>query len=408
MNYSGKRYNARIAVKKSRKIFAFVLLPLALAAGCGYALLSVPVDFARTPPPDDRSEILRQLRVPEDVAAGLFSAAVPAARQIAVGEDGWVFVGTRGKAVYALKDENKDGRADIVRKIADKLNAPHGVAYADGKLYVGEIHRIRVAENVLQELAEDRDVQFAPVISDLPTSGHHGLRHLKIGPDKKLYVALGAPCNICQISPHAGVIRRYDLDGKNGAVYANGVRNAVGMDFHPETGELWFTDNGRDWLGDDLPGDELNRAAKPGAHFGFPYCHQGDFPDPEFGDERSCDEFEPPVLLTGAHVANLGMAFTPARNALPARYQNGVFIALHGSWNRSVKAGYAVHYARTTDGGAEDYQPFATGWLADDKESVFGRPVDAAFAEDGALLISDDYAGAIWRFVQISGTAGTE
>ena len=145
--------------------------------------------------------------------------------------------------------------------------------------------------------------------------------------------------------------------GKNGAVYANGVRNAVGMDFHPETGELWFTDNGRDWLGDDLPGDELNRAAKPGAHFGFPYCHQGDFSDPEFGSEKSCDEFEPPVLLTGAHVANLGMAFTPARNALPARYQNGVFIALHGSWNRSVKTGYAVHYARTTDGGAEDYQP---------------------------------------------------
>ena len=394
-------------MKKIRKILLWSLLPLALAAGCGYALLSAPVDFARTPPPKDRSEILARLRMPDDVAVNLFSASVPAARQIAVGEDGWVFVGSRGDSVYALRDQDRDGQAEIVRKIAEGLNAPHGVAYADGKLYVGEIHRILVSQDLREALAEDRPPRFVPRISGLPTSAHHGLRHLKIGPDGALYVALGAPCNVCETTPNAGVIRRYDAGDESGALFADGVRNAVGMDFHPKTGELWFTDNGRDWLGDELPGDELNRVREPGQHFGFPYCHQGDFSDPEFGGEKSCDEFVPPVLLTGPHVANLGMVFTPENSALPKRYDNGVFIALHGSWNRSVKIGYAVHYADIPDGErAENYHPFAEGWLAPDKDAVYGRPADVAFAQDGALLVSDDYAGAVWRFASGAGWAG--
>ena len=388
-----------------KKILLLVCLPLALAAGCGVALLSAPVDFARTPPPDDRSEILRRIQTPDDIVVNLFSDRVPAARQIAVADDGWIFVGSRGSEVYALRDADADGRADSVRVVAEKLNAPHGVAYAGGNLYVGEIHRVRVAKNILSALAENQPVRFEPVVANLPTSGHHGLRHLKIGPQGNLYVALGAPCNVCETSADAGVIRRYGPDGQNGIVFADGVRNAVGMDFHPQTGELWFTDNGRDWLGDDLPDDELNRVAKPGAHFGFPFCHQGNFPDPDFGGERSCDEFEPPVLLTGAHVANLGMVFVPPRSALPARYDNGVFIALHGSWNRSVKTGYAVHHATTPADRAENYRAFATGWLGADKDSVFGRPVDVAFAEDGALLVSDDHAGAVWRFAGISAAA---
>ena len=388
-------------MKKARKVILLIVVPLALAAGCGYALLStVPVNLARTPPPEDRSEIIARLQTPDDVKANLFSDSLPAARQIAVGENGWVFVGTRGKAVFALQDKDQDGRAETRRKIADNLNAPHGVAYADGKLYIGEIHRVIVSDDINDSLAENRPPTFAPLITGLPTSGHHGVRPVEIGPDGKLYIAFGAPCNICETSPHAGVIRRYDIGGENGILYADGVRNAVGMDFHPQTGELWFTDNGRDWLGDELPSDELNRAPRAGMHFGFPHCHQGDFADPEYGADRGCDEFEPPVLLTGAHVANLGMAFTPVKNSLPSRFGGGVFIALHGSWNRTVKTGYAVWFADVKDDRVENYRPFATGWLAEDKETVFGRPVDAAFAEDGALLISDDYAGAVWRFSQ--------
>ena len=395
-------------MKAFRKIFVFVVLPLALAAGCGYALLSVPVDFARTPPPDDRSQILREIQTPNDIAANLFSDQVPGARQIAVARDGWIFVGSNGDGVYALQDRDQNGQADIVRKIADGLNSPHGVAYTDGKLYVAEIHQVLVAENILAAMAENRPPRLAPFITGLPASGHHGRRHLKIGPDGSVYIALGAPCNICETTPHTGVIRRYDPDGKNSVIVADGVRNSVGMDFHPQTGELWFTDNGRDWLGDELPGDELNRVATPGDHFGFPYCHQGDMPDPEFGGERNCDEFAPPVLLTGPHVANLGMVFVPPNSALPARYDNGVFIALHGSWNRSEKIGYSVNHATTPADRAENYHPFAVGWLAADKKTVFGRPVDVAFGLDGALLVSDDHAGAVWRFAGISAAAKKE
>ena len=388
-------------MKKIRKVLLWSLLPLALAAGCGYALLSsVPVNLARTPPPENRADIIARLRVPDDVAVNLFSAAVPNARQLAVGPDGWIFVGTRADSVYALRDSNNDGQAEVVRKLADGLKSPHGVAYADGKLYVGEIPRVLVSEDINEALAENRPPRFVPYVSGLPTSGHHGMRHLIMSPSGNLHIALGAPCNVCETTANTGVIRRYDSDGKNSELIADGVRNAVGMDFHPDTGELWFTDNGRDWMGDELPGDELNRVQELGQHFGFPYCHQGDLLDPEFGGERSCDEFAAPVLLTGPHVANLGMVFTPGHSALPGRFDGGVFIALHGSWNRSVKIGYEVSFADIREGArAENYRVFASGWLSDDKESVWGRPVDVVFAADGALLVSDDYAGAVWRFV---------
>lgn len=317
-------------------------------------------------------------------------------RQLAEGADGWIFAGSRGDKVYAMRDENGDGIADDIRVVAAGMNTPHGVAFSDGDLYVGAVDGVYVLRNIAAKLAGE-DARPQLFIGGLPDNSWHGTRHLKIGADGMLYLSLGTPCNVC-IPPDAeltGVIRRYPLpEGGAGEVFARGIRNSVGFDFHPADGALWFTDNGRDWLGDDLPADELNRAPRAGMHFGFPYCHQGDFADPEFGDEGICDKYEKPVLLTGAHVANLGMAFDAE-----GKY---VYIALHGSWNRSQKTGYAVYRAAVNaDGGVSEYAPFLEGWLRAD-ETVSGRPADVIFTGEGDLLVSDDFANAIYRARKVS------
>lgn len=378
------------------KIFYCIGIPIILLPAALYwaaqSYVSLPF-FARASAADAVSYIKTQ-----DGYELLFFAApdfgLQSPRQLAEGENGWIFVGSRSDKVYALRDSDNDGAADDFRVVAEGLEIPHGVAFSGGDLYIGAVDGVYIVRNIGEKLAGDKSA--SPYSAELfiggfPDNSWHGTRHLKIGPDGMLYVSLGTPCNVC-IPPDSeltGVIRRYSLQdgGDKGEVFARGIRNSVGFDFHPASGVLWFTDNGRDWMGDDLPSDELNRAPRQGMHFGFPHCHQGDLSDPDFGDGNSCAEYEKPVLKTGAHVANLGMAFD----------ENGkyVYIALHGSWNRSRKTGYAVWRAEIANGGASDYAPFLEGWLRAD-ELVSGRPADLIWTNGGDLLVSDDFAHAIY------------
>jgi glucose/arabinose dehydrogenase len=232
------------------------------------------------------------------------------------------------------------------------------------------------------------------VTDELPDKSHHGWKYLRFGPDGLLYVPVGAPCNICN-EPGFAEIRRMQADGSGIETFVQGVRNSVGLAFHPDSGELWFTDNGRDLLGDDLPGDELNRAPRPGLHFGYPFCHQGDSPDPEFGAGKSCSDYAPPALVLGAHVAALGLSFYTG-SMFPPTYRGQLFIAQHGSWNRSSKVGYNLLLVRFDEAGkVAGSEVFAQGWLQG--ESNWGRPSDVLQMPDGALLIADDQAGAIYR-----------
>ncbi len=312
-------------------------------------------------------------------------AQVPNARSLALGTKGTLFVGNRsGSTVHAVQPGGK------VVRIAEGLSTPNGVAFPDGALYIGEINRIlRIAD------AETNPAAKPEVVYDkLPSDGHHGWKFIRFGPDGRLYIPIGAPCNVCDREGYA-LIGALDLKSKAFEVFSKGVRNTVGFDWHPQTRELWFTDNGRDWLGDELPADELNRASRAGMHFGFPHCHQGDLPDPEFGRSRRCAEFEPPAQKLGPHVAALGMRFYTGA-MFPAEYRNQVFIAEHGSWNRSRKNGYRVMLVRLDAAGkAVSYEPFAQGWLQG--ESAWGRPVDLEVLPDGSLALSDDSAGVIYR-----------
>ncbi len=379
-----------------RGVLAFLALVL---AGAGIAFWRLPVSVAYGFIGGDIGARLAGIALADEGwEIAVFAEGVESARQIAPGGEGWIFVGSRAGSVYALRDADGDGKAETKRIILRGLRAPHGVAFHKGDLYIGEIPRVLVVRGVLGKLRGGEKMRAEVFVRGFPESGHHGLRHIKAGPDDMLYVSLGVPCNIC-LPPEdelAGVIRRYPLSARapmlagEGEVYARGLRNAVGFAWHPHSKVLWITDNGRDWLGDDLPDDELNRAPKKGMHFGFPYCHQGDLPDPEFGDEGDCKDYEPPALLTGAHVANLGMDFTAAGDAL---------IALHGSWNRSVKVGYAVRRARIDDGRVAEYENFAEGWLLPDG-GVWGRPADVAVLPDESVLVSDDYADAIYRIAK--------
>lgn len=323
-------------------------------------------------------------------------AEVPNARSMCLGDKGTVFVSNRsGDKVYAVVDANKDGIAEKRYVIDAGLNTPNGVAFRKGSLYVAEISRILRYDNIEDKLSAPPE----PVVvyDKLPTDEHHGWKFIAFGPDDKLYVPVGAPCNICKKeNPVYSSITRMNPDGTGFEVFAHGVRNSVGFDWHPQTKELWFTENGRDNMGDNVPADELNRAPKKDMHFGYPFCHQGDTPDPEFGKEKPCSEFEQPVQNLAPHTAALGMRFYTGNMFLP-EYKNQIFIAEHGSWNRSEAIGYRVMLCRIDENGkAVQYVPFARGWLQPDGD-VLGRPVDVQFLPDGSMLISDDKNGAIYR-----------
>ena len=334
------------------------------------------------------------IELPAGFRIDVFADNVPNARQMAAGPDGIVFVGSRAEGkVYAVVDRDGDHRADQVHVLARNLNMPSGIAYRDGALYVAAVNRVLRFRDVARTLAGP---QAPEVVSDaFPADTHHGWKFIAFGPDGKLYVPVGAPCNVCESpGPLHATITRLDPAGGRPEVVARGVRNTVGFDFHPQTGELWFTDNGRDWLGDDQPPDELNRLSRPGEHFGFPHCHGEGLRDPEHNAGRDCGQFTPPARSLGPHVAALGMRFYTGR-MFPEEYRGGIFIAEHGSWNRSQPVGYRVAFVRIEAGRATSYRPFASGWLKG--STVSGRPADVLVMADGALLVSDDKAGRIYR-----------
>jgi len=338
---------------------------------------------------------LQGIKLPEGFSISIFARDVDNARSLALGANGTVFVGNRsGDKVFALVDEDNDGTADKRYTIVSGMASPNGVAFHNGSLYIAEISKVWRLDNIESQLANPPKPVL--VSNNFPDEKHHGWKYIAFGPDGKLYVPVGAPCNICddqERDPRFSSITRMNPDGSGFEVFASGIRNTVGFHWHPETKELWFTDNGRDNMGDNLPPDELNKAPQAGMHFGYPYCHGGNLKDPEYGNRRACSEFTAPVINLDAHVAALGMKFYKG-DMFPSIYKNQIFIAEHGSWNRSDPIGYRVMLVRQDKDGYK-YEPFATGWLKDGK--AWGRPVDILELPDGSLLVSDDYANAVYR-----------
>lgn len=343
---------------------------------------------------------LDRITLPDRFSISVYASDIADARSMALGPKGVLFVGNRqNDKVWAIEDTNGDRSADRKTVIASGLTNPNGVAFFGNDLYVAERSRILCYRNIESRIASPPAPEV--IFNNLPGDAQHGWKYIAFGPDGYLYVPVGAPCNVClEEDPRYASITRMKPDGTDFSIYANGVRNTVGFDWHPVTRELWFTDNGRDNMGDDLPPDELNRATAAGLHFGFPFCHGGDTPDPEFGTQRLCGEFTAPALKLGAHVAALGMKFYSG-SMFPPEYRNRIFIAEHGSWNRSKKTGYRI---TMVDLSMEPpaYSVFAEGWQQN--EIAWGRPVDIAIADDGALLVSDDLAGAVYRIAYANTT----
>jgi glucose/arabinose dehydrogenase len=339
---------------------------------------------------------LDKLKVPAGFKVEVWAEGVPEARSLALGDKGTVFVSNRlAKNVYAVVDK---GGTREVKTLLKGLNAPNGVAFSKGTLYVAERHRITRYDGVENNL--DNPPEGKVVIDGLDPQNQpgHFWKFLAMGPDGKLYYNVGAPGNIVMPGYFQATISR--VDPKSGTVetYVQGVRNSVGFDWHPQTKQLWFTNHGRDWVSDDMPNDTLHRVSHKGMNFGYPFCHQGDFLDPEFGKGRSCKEFDPPAAKLGAHIAPLGMRFYTGK-MFPAEYRNNIFIAMHGSWNRTTKQGYNVTRVTLDANGRAKLQPFLTGFLQDEKADppMWGRPVDLLVMKDGSMLVSDDYNGVIYR-----------
>jgi glucose/arabinose dehydrogenase len=349
---------------------------------------------------------LDQIKLPPGFVIQLYADGVRNARQMALGDKGTLFVGSRNaRRVYAVVDRDGDKKADQVYTIASGLASPSGIAFRDGALYVGDISRVIRYDGIESKL--ESPPQPVIVNDKLPKETHHGWKYLAFGPDGMLYVPVGAPCNICDRTgedERFATITRMKADGTGQEIFARGIRNTVGFDWHPQTHELWLAENGRDEMGDNVPPDELLRANKPGLHFGFPFCHAGDTPDPEFGAKRPCSEFEPPAMKLGAHVAAIGMKFYTGR-MFPEEYRNQIFIAEHGSWNRSEPQGYRIMLVKLKGNKAVSYTPFAEGWLRGTRSSrgsrttadAWGRPADVLVMPDGSMLIADDEAGVIYR-----------
>ncbi|TYB31757.1 MAG: sorbosone dehydrogenase family protein [Candidatus Mcinerneyibacterium aminivorans] len=335
---------------------------------------------------------LNKINIPENFHIEIYAKNIKGARTLAFAEKGTIFVGTRTQKLYAVIDTDNDFKADKIITVADNLNQPNGIDYYKGNLYVAEVNRILVFENIMSNL---KSPQFSILYDDLPEQTHHEWRYLKIGPDGKIYISIGAPCNVClSENKHFASICRLDLDGTNFEIFARGIRNSVGFDWHPETETLWFTDNGRDWLGDNIPPDELNKAENQNLHFGFPFIHGENILDPKYGKKLDNNKkYIKPVVKLGPHVASLGMRFYN-KNQFPEEYYNTIFIAEHGSWNRSTPIGYRVTNIKKINNQYE-YTVFADGWLKDNKK--FGRPVDVEVINDGSLIVSDDKNGYLYR-----------
>ncbi len=382
----------------------FLLRPLIVVFGLTLMLIgckektkeegreTVQYDEAVSDLPIDR------LKLPEGFTIEVYADSIDGARSMAMGSDGTLFVSTRNdKTVYAVQDRDQDYKADRIMILDSTLEVPNGIAFKDGSLYVAEVNRLLRYDDVESKLENPGTPTV--VYDDYPTEFHHGWKYIAFGPDDKLYVPVGAPCNICDSTvadQRYATITRMDPDGSNREIYAHGVRNTVGFTWHPETKEMWFTDNGRDMMGDDIPPCELNRITEAGQHFGYPFCHGGVVKDTEFGDQRPCEDFVAPVQALGAHVAPLGVKFYTG-NMFPKKYKNQAFIAEHGSWNRSSKVGYKISLVELEDNKAVSYTTFLEGWLDQDSQEQFGRPVDILFLQDGSMLISDDYGDAIYR-----------
>jgi glucose/arabinose dehydrogenase len=332
-----------------------------------------------------------KLKVPPGFNIEVYASGIANARSMVEGDKGTVFVGSRLVGnLYAVT--NKDGKR-TVKTIASGLHRPNGVAFKNGTLYVAELSKISKVEKAEDNL--DSPAKLTTIFDKLPKDEAHGWKFIGIGPDNKLYIPVGQPGNTVLHSEAHGLIRRISLDGSGDEVIARGVRNTVGFDWHPDNKQLYFTDNGRDWMSEDVPEDELNRITKVGENFGAPYCHQGNIVDPEFGWGKSCSDYAAPVALLGPHSAALGMRFYTGK-MFPAAYKNAIILARHGSWNRSKKVGGDVLLVRLNkDGTVKSTEPFITGFLEDNK--YIGRPVDVMQMKDGSLLVSDDYNGAIYR-----------
>lgn len=353
----------------------------------GLAAFVASTAYAKTP---DLSNIV----LPDGFSIEVYAEDVRNARAMSLGDNGVLYVGSRQEgAVYAVVDEDGDHKADKVHVLAEDLDMPSGLEYIDGDLYIAAISTIFKLPNIGANL--ESPPELVVVTDKLPTDKHHGWKYLRQGPDGKLYTNIGAPCNTCDEGDPYATLVRMDLDGSNLEIVARGVRNSVGFTWHPESNELYFTDNGRDMLGDNTPACELNRVTEVGQHFGYPYVHAGDVIDPEFGKGRKSSDYVPPTQKLGPHVAPLGLAFYTG-SMFPAEYKNQILIAEHGSWNRSKKIGYRLTLVNLdANGNATNYEPFVDGWLQGDKPS--GRPVDVLNMPDGSILVSDDLAGAIYR-----------
>ncbi|MEC7895570.1 MAG: sorbosone dehydrogenase family protein [Bacteroidota bacterium] len=347
---------------------------------------------------------LEKIVLPEGFEIKIYADDVENARSMAISPSGTIFVGNRNEDnVFALKDTDGDNVIDKKYLITNKLkNMPNGVAFHDGDLYVAEVNKIWKFENIEENLSYadkfDEYLEEPILISDdFPSDRHHGWKYISFGPDGKLYVPVGAPCNICESRNEIyASITRMNSDGSNREIYVKGVRNTVGFTWHPETKQLWFTDNGRDMLGDNIPPCELNKVTEKDQHFGYPYCHGNDIGDPEFGGKYSCSDFVMPVQNLGPHVAPLGLKFYTGK-MFPDEYKGDIFIAEHGSWNRSKKIGYRISRVKIENNKSVGYETFIYGWLDDDEQEAWGRPVDILILDDGSMLISDDKANAIYR-----------
>jgi len=330
-----------------------------------------------------------EINLPDGFQIEVLTDQVPGARSMALGDKGTLFVSTmREGKVYAVSGIDSEPE---VLTIASDLYMPNGVAFKDGNLYVAEIHRVHKFEDIEDRLG---DPKSKIINKSYPTDRHHGWRYIAFGPDGKLYIPIGVPCNICD-EPDYGVITRIDTDGLNKEVIAHGIRNTVGITFHPQTDDLWFTDNNKDMMGDDIPPGELNRLSREGEHFGFPFCHATDIPDNDGYDSLgSCSDVTPPVQELDAHVAALGLKFYTG-SMFPDEYKNQIFIPEHGSWNRSKKSGYRITLVRLNGNQAVSYEVFADGWMKN--EETLGRPVDLLVLPDGSMLLSDDDNGVIYK-----------